>query len=368
MTESQSPDIGNEPSTQSQGSLRTIMQSKKIAQEERELILTANDLLDSLEHSHRTDLTLHLYSSFLLKRLLTKANQKKYPYETEQFIKTQIKDNWVSWPNANTVIDPQSDKLYEDGIEEHTNLQPGEVSHQALLHSSNALKSELNATWEQCLSKSAKVSGAILDVDKLNIPNHISNRIIDKLDDLFMNLHDNVAIKNKLQVKPNKHSENHEILISQTESLRKKPVKANTRIRLDYLDVISTASSMGEDMKDIYMKSLKLYNDIPNSFDKSKFKIPKHVLKKYKLKKNSASDDSNVKKILKKSNRNFVTIKKLLKDKRLNATDKLKFKVENDQYLEQMDNLKTFLQIQRNQSKAEGDTYDVEDCLVRLRR
>lgn len=42
-------------------------------------------------------------------------------------MKTQIKDNWTSWPNPNTIIDPSVDKLYEDipeGIE-NVSVQPG---------------------------------------------------------------------------------------------------------------------------------------------------------------------------------------------------------------------------------------------------
>lgn len=85
--------------------------AKKSTQEEKELIATANELLDNLEHIHRTDLTLHLYSSFLLKKLLRRANSRKFPYETDQFIKNKIKENWVSWPNPQTIIDPQTNKL-----------------------------------------------------------------------------------------------------------------------------------------------------------------------------------------------------------------------------------------------------------------
>lgn len=43
---------------------------------DKETLKSANELLDSLEHSHRVDLSLHLYSAYLLKRLLYKANEK----------------------------------------------------------------------------------------------------------------------------------------------------------------------------------------------------------------------------------------------------------------------------------------------------
>lgn len=102
---------------------------------DKETLKSANELLDSLEHSHRVDLSLHLYSAYLLKRLLYKANEKKHFYEVNQFVKTQIKDNWTSWPNPNTIIDPSVDKLYEDIPEGIANVsvQPGEISNRALM-------------------------------------------------------------------------------------------------------------------------------------------------------------------------------------------------------------------------------------------
>ena len=45
---------------------------------DKETLKMANELLDSLEHSHRVDLSLHLYSAYLLKRLLYRANERKH--------------------------------------------------------------------------------------------------------------------------------------------------------------------------------------------------------------------------------------------------------------------------------------------------
>ena len=77
---------------------------KKLSKEDRSIIDTANELLNTLEQSHRADLALHLYSTHLLKTLLRNANRKKSLLEIDVFIKTQIKDNWTSWPNPYTVI------------------------------------------------------------------------------------------------------------------------------------------------------------------------------------------------------------------------------------------------------------------------
>lgn len=37
----------------------------------------ANELLDSLEHSHRGDLSLHLYSAYLLKKTIIQSKREK---------------------------------------------------------------------------------------------------------------------------------------------------------------------------------------------------------------------------------------------------------------------------------------------------
>ena len=220
---------------------------------DKETLKSANELLDSLEHSHRVDLSLHLYSAYLLKRLLYKANEKKHFYEVNQFVKTQIKDNWTSWPNPNTIIDPSVDKLYEDipeGIE-NVSVQPGEISNRALMHAADMMRVELDAQWQKFLSKSALDHDVTLDVDELNIPNEISRNILVKLDSLFEGLHDKIAKENEFDVRQDKHSNN--IRANQIDD---EPMQANRRIKYTYHDLISRGCEMNEDMTDIYMKSL----------------------------------------------------------------------------------------------------------------
>ncbi|CAI1654310.1 hypothetical protein SEUBUCD646_0M04060 [Saccharomyces eubayanus] len=328
---------------------------------DKETLKMANELLDSLEHSHRVDLSLHLYSAYLLKRLLYRANERKHFYEVNQFVKTQIKDNWTSWPNPNTIIDPHVDKLYEDipeGIE-NVNIQPGEVSDRALVHASDMMRVELDAQWQKCLSKSAFEHGVTVDVDELNIPNEISRNILVKLDSLFEGLHDKIAKENEFDVRQDMQSNN--IRICQIDD---EPIQANRRIKFTYHDIISRGCEMNEDMTDIYMKSLELYNDIPEKFKKGKFKLPKQTLKKYNQPKKT---NSCLKELLSKTRENYIPVEKLLKDKRLTSKDKSKLQQLNRKETEDALNKRTFFQVKGySMDEDELSDYDLDDCLIKL--
>ena len=281
-----SESIGNDSNSESRV-------TKSLTQEDKQTIESANEILNSLEHIHRTDLTLHLYSSFLLKKLLYKANEKKHFYAVNNFIKTQIKDSWVSWPNPNTIIDPQTDKIYEDmelmnnksSTQETINISPNEVSANALRHATNMLNAEFSGQWQHLLSQSSKLSGLQLDVDKTEIPNDLSRSVFDKLDHFFLGLHHKVAKQNKITVSRSKQI-TPEIDESQTViQIQNKSTHANKYIKLTYHDIIERGCQMGENMEEIYMKSLELFNDVPNTFKKHEIKLPKKVLKTYKYNK-----------------------------------------------------------------------------------
>lgn len=339
--------------------------SRKLTVADRSVIDAANDLLDSLEQSHRGDLPLHLYSSYLLKNLLSRANEKKHSFEIDQFIKTQIKDNWTSWPNPNTVIDPQSNILYEDAtVSEQQTIKPGEISPDALTHSTNMLKLELDSYWQHCLAQSALISGETLDIDRMQMPQDLTNHIIGKLDRFFNGLHIKVAAKNKFEIQQDQHS--HQLTVSQ---LKHEKVKANKRIELSYRDIIGRGCEMGEDMLEIYMKSLELYNDIPSKFKKSQFKLPKSVLKKYgPPEKGKSSKD-----ILERSREPFIEVEKLLKDKRLTSKDKMEIRKLTRKGIEHTLNKKTFYQVKGYKSdepyEHKNDShYNIEDCLIKIPR
>ncbi|AJS90938.1 Rrn9p [Saccharomyces cerevisiae YJM1401] len=328
---------------------------------DKETLKSANELLDSLEHSHRVDLSLHLYSAYLLKRLLYKANEKKHFYEVNQFVKTQIKDNWTSWPNPNTIIDPSVDKLYEDIAEgiENVSVQPGEISNRALMHASDMMRVELDAQWQKFLSKSALDHVVTLDVDELNIPNEISRNILVKLDSLFEGLHDRIAKENEFDVRQDKHSNN--IRANQIDD---EPMQANRRIKYTYHDLISRGCEMNEDMTDIYMKSLELYNDIPEKYKKRKFRLPKQILKKYHQPKKTSS---YLKELLSKTREDFIPVEKLLKDKRLTSKDKSKLQRLNREETEDALNKRTFFQVKGYlEDENEISDYELDDCLIEL--
>ncbi|GMM56995.1 Rrn9 protein [Maudiozyma humilis] len=278
--------------------------SKKLTQEDKQVIESANEILDSLEHVHRTDLALHLYSSFLLKRLLYRANDKKHLFEIDQLVKSQIKDNWVSWPNPNAVVDPQTDKIYEDlefldeaNMEPPTDIIQNEVSASALQHASSMLHLELSSYWQDSLVKSSKKSGMPLDVDNMSIPTEFSTTILNKLDQLFSGLHQKMAKKNKVTVTKEKTPNSASTDVMTAIQIKNGVTKVNKQIQLNYHDIIERGYEMHENIDNIYMKSLELFNDVPNTFKKQPFKISKKVLKKYrnshKGNKKSSSNISN---------------------------------------------------------------------------
>lgn len=264
---------------------------RPLTQEDKQIIESANEILNSLEHVHRTDLTLHLYSSFLLKNLILKANEKEYLQEAAQYIKSEIKDSWVSWPNPTTIIDPKTDKIYEDIDlingnkqlkDEPKVISPNEVSSNALDHAKNMLNLEFSSHWQHLLSESSKKADISLDVDKTDIPKDISNTIFNKLDHFFSGLHHKVAKQNKITVTKSKQTTPQNDENQTTIEIEKGSTLINKKIRLSYRDMIERASQMSENTDEVYVKSLELFNDIPNTFNKHQFKLPKKILKKYR--------------------------------------------------------------------------------------
>lgn len=340
-------------------------EKKKLSCSDRSVINAANEILNSLEQSHCADLGLHLYSSYLLKKLLFKANEKKYMFEIDQFFKTQIKENWVSWPNPNTIIDPQTDKLYEDGVEDGIsfNLKPGEVSANAMIHSSQMLRREMDSYWQQCLSESAKSSNNFLDIDEIVLPTLISNKIFTKLDHFFEGLHNNVAKQKNIEI--DQSVSNGQLVISQVDTIDE--TKENKHISFMFHDIIARGCDMGEDMTEIYMKSLELFNDIPGTFHKNQFKLPKQVLKKYRP---AISANRNMDGIFKSSRDDFLLIEQLLKDKRITAKEKAKLRLSNKKDLELGINKKIFFKVKglEPHETMGNNIYGFEDARVKIPR
>ena len=63
-------------------------------------------------------------------------------------------------------------------------------------------------------------------------------------------------------------------------------ISPNQNIKFLYHEVLDGCFKLGLDMKSIYMKSLKLFNDIPGDCSKKEYKIRKDILKRYKIKYN----------------------------------------------------------------------------------
>ncbi|QLG73532.1 hypothetical protein HG535_0F00420 [Zygotorulaspora mrakii] len=330
----------------------------------------ANDLLNVLEQSHRSDLSLHLYSSYLLKHLLYKANEKKHWLEIDQFVRTQIKNNWTSWPSPKTVISPGTDLLYEDivvaGQHERKQeqdyaqgtIKPGEVSHRALIHSKNMLRLELDSYWQHCFVQSSAKSGEVLDIDKMFIPKSVSDEVINKIDSLLSGLHSRMAQMNKIEIRQDQVSHNVTITQAQNETVKVKKIP-----KLTYRDIISQGCEMGEDMVEIYMKSLELYNDFPSKLKKNQYKLPKSVLRKYGPAKKGKS---GIHKLM-RSREQFLDVYKLLQDKRLSAQDKAALKKLSNSVTENAIDKKTFFKIKGFPTDEHTeDLYELDDCLAKV--
>ncbi|EDO17764.1 hypothetical protein Kpol_541p7 [Vanderwaltozyma polyspora DSM 70294] len=333
---------------------------------DKSIIDTANRLLDSLEQSHRSDLGLHLYSSYLLHVLLYKANEKKHMFEIDQFYRTQVKENWSSWPNPNTIIDPQTNVLYEDGdVEEKVSeLKKGEVSKRAMNHASNMMKREFSSSWQKYLIESSRKSGSCLDVNELEVPTWVCEKIESKLDHLFEGLHNMVAKQKNIEI--DQYVSNGQIRVSQEDS--QEDVKLNKHVSFNFHDIISRGCEMGEKMDEVYMKSLRLFNDIPHSFSKSQFKISKHNLKKYKP---STEAKTDISLIFNTSREDFIQIEQLLRDKRLKANEKGKLKYLNKKNKELDTNKRTFFKVNNNNKSHKienNEDYSINDALVKIPR
>lgn len=351
----------------------------KLSKELKTIISNANSLLTSLEEEHRHDLAIHLYSSYLLRKLLYQAHEKKHFQEVDIFIRTQIREGWASWPNPNTTIDPQLDRVYEDNfmaerrvdvsdemrneIDAFDKKEYRKISDYSMKHARNMLRMELNSHWQHRLQQAACKTGKTLDVNSIDIPTDISNEIMNKLDHLLAGLNTKIAKINKFDVKQS-DSEKKLTLIQKDIG----QLKSNRHIEFDYHDIISRGCEMGIDMRNIYMKSLELYNDIPSKFDKSQFKIPKQILAKYKP---AAADPSKDKfnEIVSRMKDDYVLFDNLISDKRLTSTSKLPwkklYKKEKDLLLAK----KVFFYVKGYQEEESSeDEYSAEDCIVKIPR
>lgn len=474
------------------------------------------EIIDTLEHEHRSDLFLHLYSIFLLKKMIRKANEKKFPLETESFIDKHINDDMVKWPDRFSVIDPKVDKLYEDDppkvmedkrldeivgirrlihnstevdpieirnnipidISTEEQLIPGEVSERALRHATNMMNIELNALWSQKLKQSAKRANINLDINKLTIPLEVCSNILQKLDHMMKGLHIKIAERNEVDlvnVEENEENEdeqneknqqeesnqnidndseentnnssfdeendlrsitnelfenldnqektsthntsNNNILMTEishqqteinqianpdvaladsspkTKNLKYKTVEErkfayresvrkglqkffakqreqrkkdqelvkyiyhldkidpNKNIQFTYHEILDRCFEMDLNMKDIYMKSLKLFNDIPESYSRRAFKIKKDILKRYKIK---YKKDKKI--FTGPYAKQFYDVDTLLRDQRIPKKRKKLIELITRKDAKETTEWKTFLEVQENQRKLyEGE-------------
>ncbi|CAR21970.1 Rrn9p [Lachancea thermotolerans CBS 6340] len=349
----------------------TPSESRQLDRVEREVLKEANELLESLEHTHRGDLALHLYSTHLLKSVLKAANRKKFALETNTFIKTQIKDNWTSWPNPSTVIDPRTNSLFEDDVMHQgasRSLETGEISPAGLEHASSMVRAELNAVWQRSLAAMSSNAGITLDVDKMDVPPAIAHSIMDKMDLFFKGLHTTVAAPNKLKLSQLANSS--QLQISEAQKTRD-PVSMNRKIKLDYRDIIIRGCQMQEDMYEIYMKSLELYRDIPSKYRKEEFKLPKRELRKYSSRSRRVTEGSLIRKH--DSRAGFVNAGKLLKQSGLDFETRTKLRLLLQKEADRSKDRKTFLWVkgyrkEQDEESGKDQDYSVDDLYVPLRR
>lgn len=356
----------------------------KSSKESKEVIKNANELLNYFEEEHRHDLTLHLYSSYLLKKLIYSAHEKKNYEEVDVFLKTQMRDNWVSWPNPKVIIDPQLDQIYEDvpderdkpldpvmaeEMKEYNKIERKKISETSFQHAKKLMKMELNAHWEHTLQTAATKSETNLDIEHLNIPDRVSEKIFTKLDDFFAGMHARVAKMNKFEV----IQDSTELKLSLVQKENSK-VKPNKRIKFDYHDIISRGSEMGDDMRELYMKSLELYNDIPSKFDKHQFKVPPEISKKYSKKFTDGNHEKYIDIVTKMKYDEFVPLEVILNDSRLTNKDKSQVRRIYKKEKENTSAKKSFFYVQGYQGMNDKDSdyseddYTLDDCLIKIPR
>lgn len=317
----------------------------------------AEEVLDSLETEHRHDLAIHLYSTHLLKELLWRANGKRHPYEVDQVLRTQLKDNWTSWPGTHARRPPID---YEEGGESHRDSNP-------LTDSIHSMQLEFNALWQrmyrQSQLKEKKESGQNsleLDVDFLDMPKQWQGDLLDRLDLLFEGLHYKMAVKNATQIDGKAN-----FSLSEDNG----QVKHNRRIQMDYHDILARACEVHPDVRydDVYMKSLELYNDIPHQLKKHKFKLPKQMLEKYEMQQSETTDLNNPDDVLQKSREPYWLLEKLVRDKRFTAAQKMHWKALYRKSNIRNQNLKLISEIQGPPSLG-YEELSADDFLIKIPR
>lgn len=341
---------------------------------DRKLIKTANELLNDLEHEHRNDLTLHLYSTYLLKKLILDQNSKKYLHESNEFVKKQIKDNWTFWPNNDVVLDPQIDKVYQDLYDVDLNndtiinnpvhtdnihtknqveMKNGEVSENALKKSLEMLKIEMQAIWERSINKVAHKESITLNLDHMKITNDATFHVMDKLEQLFQGLNIKMAQRNAITVSADPQGN---LQLKQIENIDQNKLIKGKEFNIRYNDIIQRACEIDDNLQDIFMKSLKLYNDIPSTYPKKLFKLPSKVLKKYRYAKKHSG------KIFKPSVSENVS----LLSETLVKKDRKWLKIETNEFFEKQLSKLTFLNVQgliNPRQKINSFTIDTTDGL-----
>lgn len=385
----------------------------------------AVELLETLEQQHRHDLTLHLYSSYLLKQLLRNANRGKRRLKTEVFIKTMIKDNWTSWPSPNTVLDPHVDRIYEDeelveikgidinGANEADGIgqvvKKGDVSLDGLERATRMLCIELNSIWQRRLSKSGSSlkkygdPNIALDIDKMSISTDVVNNVVMRLDSLFERLNTNFARQTKMSIATQRSSSKliFDAGLCNKAAAGKGVSKMNGRqtsevgrkIKLDYRDIIVCCCEMELNMLKPYIKCLELFKDIPSQYDSKQFKISKRILEKYMPDENSLK----IKKLSRKLQKDYWELDSLSKDRNMDVEVRKAFRLIklNNEFSRDK---KTFMMVQEYGSgssrlletsrdeenhensnmnsnelnnvedeitKLNKDTYSLDDCLIR---
>lgn len=126
-------------------------------------------------------------------------------------------------------------------------------------------------------------------------------------------------------------------------------ISPNQNIKFTYHEVLDRCFEMGLDMKSIYMKSLKLFNDIPGDYSKKEYKIRKDILKRYKIKYTKGKKmftGLNAKK--------FYDVDMLLENQRIPKKRRKLIEIVTKKDAERAAEWKTFLQVQENQRKLYG--------------
>ncbi|SSD58913.1 uncharacterized protein SCODWIG_00674 [Saccharomycodes ludwigii] len=309
-----------------------------------------NDILKYLEIQHRQDLATHLYSTFLLKKLLKLANGTDYKHTVliDRFINCNIKHAWTLWPNENTDINPKTNEVYCDN-----SISPNINNNRMQM-----LLIELSSVWSKQLCEKHN-RNIDLDLDSLDIPLPIVNKILNRLDCLFKRLVIQ-QLKVSVDFEENEQKTGYTYNISSEDHPRTDREDKNSHRVFNHMDILTNSMCNTKQQISLIDKVRTLFEVLPNTlFDKSQFKIDDASLQPFENMGKPLDEDPGY--IASKK-----TVKKLRVSK-MNITERAKYQnaINKDKIIKDLLAInKTAIRKNSKENKNNKNLYSLDDCLI----